>query len=130
MDADRADYRAFLDEFGIDDEVITSLLHKTDDLTPFPDCYTGILRFNASSIEGIGLFANRRIIGGETFAPARLDGMRTPGGRFVNHAISPNSRFEPIGKDLWLVANRDIPEGEEITLDYREALLTNIGTLQ
>lgn len=37
---------------------------------------------------------------------------------YVNHSCAPNSRLAKISGKLWLVARRDIREGEEVTFDY------------
>ena len=38
--------------------------------------------------------------------------------RMINHSCAPNSRSEIIRGRIWILANRDIPAGEEITFDY------------
>lgn len=48
-----------------------------------------------------------------------LDG-RTEGNlaRLINHSCAPNCRSETIRGRIWIIAQRDIPEGEELTFDY------------
>ena len=48
-----------------------------------------------------------------------LDG-RTRGNvaRLINHSCAPNCRSESIGGRIWIIAQRDIAEGEELTFDY------------
>lgn len=48
-----------------------------------------------------------------------LDG-RTRGNvaRLINHSCEPNCRAETIRGRIWIVAQRDIEPGEEITFDY------------
>lgn len=38
--------------------------------------------------------------------------------RFLNHSCNPNCDAELLDGHIWIVANRDIAEGEEITFDY------------
>lgn len=48
-----------------------------------------------------------------------LDG-RTEGNvaRLINHSCTPNCRSETHRGHIWIIAQRDIPEGEELTFDY------------
>lgn len=38
--------------------------------------------------------------------------------RWINHSCDPNCTAELIDGHIWLIANRDIAAGEEITFDY------------
>ena len=38
--------------------------------------------------------------------------------RYINHACRPNCYTEIVGHHIWVVASRDIREGEELTYDY------------
>jgi SET domain-containing protein len=38
--------------------------------------------------------------------------------RYINHACRPNCYVEIDGRDIWVIASRDIREGEELTYDY------------
>lgn len=38
--------------------------------------------------------------------------------RLINHSCAPNCRSETIRGHIWIIANRDIAEGEELTFDY------------
>jgi uncharacterized protein len=38
--------------------------------------------------------------------------------RFINHSCGPNCRTEIIRGRVWIVARRDIAEGDELTYDY------------
>ena len=104
------------------------------DQIPFPygsyKCKRGV-----SAIEGYGMRATANIQPGEVIAPARLAGKRTPAGRYTNHSPEPNARFEPLPNgDLLLVATAAIEgcrggrDGEEITIDYRQAVAANLQT--
>jgi len=108
---------------------------------------TALVRFGPSAIEGTGGFARApisrgtRVIEykGERISKAEslvrceasnpfifnLDGETDLDGsvewnpaRFLNHSCDPNCDAELIENHIWIVANRDIAEGEEITFDY------------
>ena len=82
-----------------------------------------------SKIEGSGLFATGAFAANELIAPTRLDGRRTPAGRYINHSRMPNAdaAMTETG-DIYLFALRPIAGcrggqlGEEITIDYRRLL--------
>ncbi len=42
--------------------------------------------------------------------------------RLANHSCSPNCEAQNVGGEIWFVALRDIPKGEELTFDYGYAL--------
>lgn len=75
-----------------------------------------------SSIEGYGLFS------GEDFGPGDRvctlwDGAnRTVCGRYINHHPSPNAQAVTSDGVMSAIAVRPIQQGEEITLDYRQAM--------
>ena len=80
-------------------------------------------------IIGIIIGFNLILKSGEIIAPARLDGKRTPAGRYTNHSKNPNSiMILRDNNDIDLVAKKVIKGcqggnlGEEITIDYRQAL--------
>lgn len=125
--ADRADYAAAIAEHGFDPETVQAIVDNDADLIPFPaGSYKVMLA--TSPIHGRGLFATGNIASGEVIAPARIDGKRTPAGRYINHAREPNAAMERRGGDIVCVATRAIRGcdggtlGEEVTIDYRRAL--------
>lgn len=127
-DVDRADYLAMLAEFGISHETARAQSENLDDQIPMP---MGSYKFmiGASQIEGRGVFATAAISPGEIIAPARIGGMRTVVGRYTNHATAPNAvMVQRANGDIDLVATGVIAgcaggqPGEEITIDYRQAL--------
>lgn len=134
-DEDRADFDQFLWEFGLTADYVLAESEQLSDQIPFPPgaykCKVGY-----SHIEGKGLVATSDIKAGEVIAPARIDGRRTPAGRFTNHAKNPNARMIGKSGDIYLLALKPIGgalggfDGEEITVDYREALKVNLGVLQ
>lgn len=133
-----ADYQAVLDEYGFTEEVARQQSENQDDMVDLPMGGYKI-KVAPSSIEGRGLIATAGIEAGERIAPARIDGKRTIAGRFTNHSPTPNAKMVRSGQwDIDLVALRPIKgcqggfDGEEITVDYRQALALNfeIGELQ
>lgn len=125
---DRDDYNLVLKEFGYTEEQVLKEVHYPHDQIEFPfGSYKVIV--STSKIEGKGLFATSNIEAMETIAPSRIAGKRTPAGRFTNHSKNPNAFFvKNENGDVDLVAKRLITGqrgglvGEEITVDYRQAL--------
>jgi len=129
---DNQDYKKVLEEYGFTEETARSQSENTEDQTDFP--FGGYkVSVSTSDIEGKGLFATGNIKNGEEIAPARLDGKRTPAGRYTNHSISPNAKMVVRGEDVFLVATKDIKGysggfiGEEITINYRQSLNLQLG---
>jgi len=130
---DVADFYAAIEAFGFDADLVRSISENEDDQIPFPH---GEYKVSVadSKIEGRGLFATGAIPQFEVIAPALIDEKRTPAGRFTNHSKNPNSMmFRMENGDIYLVALREIAGckggslGEEITVDYRQALAVTIG---
>jgi hypothetical protein len=125
---DRDDYNLVLEEFGYTEEQVLKEVHYPHDQMDFPFGSYKVL-VSASKIAGMGLFATSNIEPLETIAPVRIANKRTPAGRYTNHSKNPNAFFllKPNG-DLDLVAKKPIAGqrgglvGEEITIDYRQAL--------
>lgn len=123
--ADIADFKSVLNEVGFAPETVRKQSEDETDQIPLPH---GSYKFGVfpSPIEGRGIFATFHIEEGEIIAPASINGKRTPVGRFCNHSATPNAKMVIEGKDILLVATRDIEGskgstvGEEITTDYRE----------
>lgn len=132
--SDRQDYKIFLVEYGITEELVRSQSDDLSDQIPMPEGYGSIV-VRRSNIEGKGLFASYPMQAGMTLAPARLNGKRTPAGRYVNHAKNPNCIFKKQDNgDIYLVAICSIDgckggsKGTELTVNYRQALsLSGIG---
>jgi hypothetical protein len=122
---DRADFVMFLEECGIDAETVHSQSVEDSDLIPMPYGWPKVAVFN-SCISGKGLFATDAIKKGEKICPSRINGKRTPAGRYTNHSKLPNAEMAMDEKgDAYLFAIADIQGcvgggfGEEITVDYR-----------
>lgn len=131
--ADRDDYQKMLVEVGIPHEVARAQSENPDDQWPLStDGYKVILY--PSPIEGTGLFATAKIHEGESIAPARILSKRTFAGRYTNHSSQPNAKMVFMADgDVHLIAIRDIQGckggnmGEEVTIDYRQALSLTRG---
>ena len=93
---------------------------------PLPDSLT----IKQSIINGLGLFADQKIMRGTNFGMSHIklkDTItRTPLGGFINHANEPNcAKVELLMKNdsfdykKWnLITLRDIKKGEELTVRY------------
>ena len=128
-DQDRKDFALMLDETGFTAEQVRAESEFELDMTVIPEQYLAGLSIRSSPIEGKGLFTSCGAFEGQHIAPAKISGMRTIAGRYVNHAKTPNCHYEmmPNG-DIFLVASKAIhgasggDAGCELTVDYREAL--------
>ena len=90
---------------------------------PLPDCLT----INKSNIEGLGLFATKRIEADKNLGITHIRDKnaengywRTPLGGFINHSDHANCHKEEnrFTKNLFIRTNRVIEEGEELTVVY------------
>lgn len=125
---DRQDYARVLDETGYSEDTARAQSENMDDQCDFPASICGV-KVASSPIEGKGLFATSTFAANEMIAPARINGMRTPAGRYTNHSATPNAVMSAGSDgDIYLIALRSIAgcaggqNGEEITIDYREAM--------
>jgi hypothetical protein len=129
---DRADFAAFLAASPWTADEVRALSERTDDMVPMPAPWSATLQVLDSPIEGQGLFTSVPISAGDVIAPARINGKRTPAGRYINHSHRPNAKMvDTGGGHIVVVALRGIAgchggdAGEEITVDYRHAI--NVG---
>ena len=93
---------------------------------PLPESLT----IKTSKVNGLGLFADQKIIRGTNLGMSHIKLkdtiIRTPLGGFINHANEPNcAKVELLMKNdsfdykKWnLITTQDIEEGEELTLRY------------
>jgi hypothetical protein len=121
----RIDYGAFLHQIGMTQDEMDRIVQIEADLTEMP---AGVdVELRDSPIHGKGLFATRDFEVGEIVCPGRLDGKRTPGGRFINHSLHCNVKPEKVGDDIYAVAVRKISADEELLVDYRASMRVNFG---
>ena len=80
-----------------------------------------------SKIHGKGLFATKQFEKGEIVCPGRINGKRTPAGRFINHSFYSNIVPTLFGDDIVAIASRKIYPDEEILVDYRASVRVNFG---
>jgi hypothetical protein len=129
---DQEDYYAAIAELGFDHATVRAQSENPDDQIPFP--YGGYpVQVAPSPIEGSGLFATSNIDAHQVIAPARIDGMRTPAGRYANHSTQPNAvMVQSESGDVYLMSSRPIAGckggdlGEEITICYRQAVRSQL----
>lgn len=127
-EACRADYKNVLAEFGFTAEEARNQSENTTDQIPMPENSRPIFAVQKSPIEGSGVFATATIGDDQIIGIARLDGKRTPLGRYVNHSVKPNAEYIRRGDDIYLRSVEKIAgcmggsKGTEITVSYRQAL--------
>ena len=125
----QADYKLFLDQIGLNQVEMDKIVTNESDVIDMPNNVYVELR--DSKIHGKGLFATKSFEKGEIVCPGRLNGKRTPGGRFINHSYDSNILPIKVGDDIYAMAVRDIYENEELLVDYRSSMRVNFGiTLQ
>jgi hypothetical protein len=128
--ADREDFLKVIGEFGLDEPTVELISQMETDQIEFPPRCGTTLVIQDSAIHGKGMYSTVPAKPFDVLAPARLNGKRTPAGRWVNHSKDPNCFFVKNDvDDIWLLAMRDIAgcqggdPGEELTVDYKQALL-------
>ena len=92
------DYGAFLHQIGMTQDEMDKIVQIDSDLMDMPPGVDVELR--DSPIHGKGLFATREFDAGEVVCPGRLNGKRTPGGRFINHSVDSNITPVKVGDDI------------------------------
>jgi len=132
---DRKDYNLFLSEFATNLNANKSIFENEDGQISMPEEWAGATSVRISDIEGRGLFLAWPVPKNTIISPVRFNGKCTPAGKYVNHSANPNCIcIKTENNDIYLVANFDIQgcqggnRGEELTIDYRQALsLAQIG---
>jgi hypothetical protein len=129
---DRSDFQDVISAFGMDEKFADSISRAEEDQIPFPEGSAPKVALHPSPIHGTGVFASFPINAFEVIGPARLNGKRTPLGRYANHSANPNAFFvKHDNGDIYAMAFKDIrgcaggDNGEEITVDYMQALKIN-----
>ena len=119
------DYGAFLHQIGMTQSEMDKIVQIESDLMDMPE---GVdVELKNSPIHGKGLFATRDFEVGEVVCPGRLNGKRTPGGRFINHSVECNITPTKVGDDIYATAARKIRAGDELLVDYRASMRVNFG---
>jgi SET domain-containing protein len=119
------DYSLFLSQIGINQEEMDKIVTVQSDCIEMPEGHAVELR--KSKIHGLGLFALKDFEVGEVICPGRLNGKRTPAGRFINHSFESNILPQLVGNDIYAVATRKIHKNEELLVDYRASMRVNFG---
>ena len=115
---DRWDYQRFLAEYRLTEEKVQQLMAENREI----QMHYERIALEASPIHGLGYFARQELQPHFAFAIARCGITRTSAGRYINHSSSPNTVFVlHVNWDLYAVSTRTIMEGEEVTVDYRQA---------
>jgi hypothetical protein len=131
--ADHEDFAKAIEEFGFAPEIVTAISEYEGDQIPMPlGSYK--MQIAPSRIHGKGVFATGDIAAHELIAPARINDKRTPVGRFTNHSSKPNAvMFKDDKDDIYLFSTQVLSGckggivGDEITIDYRQALTLSMG---
>ena len=121
----KIDYGAFLYQLGMTQDELDRIVLIEHDLIEMPNNVA--VELKDSPIHGKGLFATKNFEVGEVVCPGRLNGKRTPGGRFINHSLNCNIKPEKPGDDIYAVAARKINAGDELLVDYRASMRVNFG---
>lgn len=121
----RDDYHKFLIEYSFTPAQVKVLVENEADQIPMPVEFNRLTIKN-SPIHGAGMFLIGDVGAGEFLAPARLNSKRTPAGRYINHSPIPNVEFVPLENgDIHARSLRPIADGEEVTVNYRQAADVN-----
>jgi len=75
----------------MDEAFVDSISRAEEDQIPFPEGSALKVALHPSPIHGTGVFASFPINAFEVIGPARLNGKRTPLGRYTNHSSNPNA---------------------------------------
>jgi hypothetical protein len=106
-------------------EEVHAIVENASDLIDMPEGHFVELR--DSKIHGKGLFATKPFKIGEIICPGRLNGKRTPGGRFINHSFNANIKPIKNGDDIYAIAIKNINVNDELLVDYRASMKVNFG---
>jgi hypothetical protein len=114
------DYHLTIKKHGFNHEDVVKISENTSDQIIFNMDYG--VEVKDSPIQGKGLFATKDFKEG-VICPARLTDMRTPAGRYTNHAMHPNCKMITHDGDVYLKAIKPIKQGDELTIDYGSTIL-------
>ena len=122
---DRRDFALFIEQIGLTQTQMDAVVQIEHDLMPMPSGFD--VELLDSALHGKGLFVTRDFEVGVVICPGRLNGKRTPAGRFINHSLRPNAQPVKYGDDIYAVALRALSAGEEISINYRDSMRVNYG---
>jgi hypothetical protein len=125
IESAQTDYQLFLKQLGMDQPTMDAIVTIEGDLIDMPEGHD--VELKASPVHGVGMFATRYFFAGEVICPGRLDGKRTPAGRYINHSCDPNVIPYKFGDDIYAIALKNISVGEELFVDYRASMQVNFG---
>jgi hypothetical protein len=127
------DYYKVISDYGFTEETVRQQTENLDDQIEMPYGNYSFM-VSDSNIEGKGVFATKDFVKGESVGPARINGMRTPLGRYTNHSKKPNAEMVlKDNGDIDLIVSDFIRGckggqlGEEITVNYRQVLALSLG---
>ena len=111
-------YIGMLKDLGITQDQMDYITNRQTTIEFESDMY----HKGKSKIHGTGVFASRRILKEEIIGLGSIDGThKTILGRYTNHSDNNNAMFYYLKtRDVVMVAERDIDEGEEILINYRD----------
>jgi hypothetical protein len=125
IESAQSDYQLFLQQIGLDQPTMDAIVTIENDLIDMPEGHD--VELKPSPVHGVGMFATKYFFAGEVICPGRLDGKRTPAGRYINHSCDPNVIPYKFGDDLYVIAVKDVGVGNELFIDYRDAMHANFG---
>lgn len=126
IESAQTDYQLFLEQLGVDQDTMDAIVTIESDLIDMPEGHD--VELKESPVHGLGMFATRHFFAGEVICPGRLDGKRTPAGRYINHSQDANVMPYKFGDDLYVIALKDVGVGNELFIDYRDAMSINFGS--
>lgn len=127
---DREDYQRVLIEYNMNEKWARAISENPRTLTAALPEDADNFQIAPSSLEGMGVFANKDFEPGDRIGATRIGTMRTPIGRFTNHSAAPNCEFRISDRGLDAFAIRPINKGQEITVCYRLARKVSIEAIR
>lgn len=126
---DRDDYDRVVAESPFTADEIKMQVENKFDQCKMPTGWDIVTQKRKSNIQGDGMFCSYPVEKDVCLGPAKIDGKRTPLGRYTNHSMTPNAYpVRDSNGDVYFWTNRDIlgsyagDYGEEVTVDYRKML--------
>ena len=115
-----SDYDNVIEQIGFSEEQVTNMLEDISDLIEQPESEQ--IEIKDSDIQGVGVFTTSDVKKDEVIATARVGLNRTPVGRYTNHSGDNNAICKISGNKIMFIALKDIDNGTEITVDYRDVV--------